>query len=303
MITPPTLKKGDAIAIVAPARSIEKKEIEPAIEMIRKWGLKIVAGKNLFNKYHQFAGTDSERSEDLQQMLDDEHIKAILCARGGYGTVRIMERLNFKRFNKNPKWIIGFSDITVLHSYINTKLGVKTLHAQMAVNFPNTGKENQSLKLLRETLFGKPLAYSWETNYEVPNEKEINGQLTGGNLSVLYSLAGTPSDISTDRKILFLEDLDEYLYHVDRMMMNFKLSGKLDRIKALIIGGMTKMNDNTIPFGKTAYEIVREASANFDFPLFLDCPSGHINNNLPLIMGGNIHIRKKGKTISVKFDP
>ncbi|MCF8336181.1 MAG: LD-carboxypeptidase [Bacteroidales bacterium] len=303
MLTPPALKKGDAIAIVAPARSIAKEEIAPAMKMIADWGFQVVAGKNLFNKYHQFSGKDRERADDLQQMLDDKDIKAILCARGGYGTVRTLERLNFEKFINNPKWIIGFSDITVLHAYINEKLGIKTLHAQMAVNFPNTGKENQSLKLLKETLFGKPLACSWETNYEAPKEKEISGQLTGGNLSVLYSLTGTPFDISTDGKILFLEDLDEYLYHVDRMMMNFKLSKKLDRIKALMVGGMTEMNDNEIPFGKTAYEIIREVAENFNFPLFLDCPSGHIDNNFPLIMGGTVNIQKKGQTINMEFTP
>ncbi|MGM0532779.1 MAG: S66 peptidase family protein, partial [Bacteroidota bacterium] len=210
MLTPPALKKGDTIGIVAPARSIEKKEIEPAMKMINEWGLQVITGKNLFNKHHQFSGTDRERAEDLQQMLDDERIKAILCARGGYGTVRTLQYLKFEKFINAPKWIIGFSDITAIHSYINTKLGIKTLHAQMAVNFPDNGKENQSLKLLKETLFGKPLAYSWETSYEAPEEKEISGQLTGGNLSVLYSLSGTPFDISTDGKILFLEDLDEY---------------------------------------------------------------------------------------------
>lgn len=302
MLTPSTLKREDTIGIVAPARSIEKEEIEPAIKMINDWGLHAITGKNLFRKHHQFAGTDRERAEDFQQMLDDDSIKAILCARGGYGTIRTLEHLNFKKFLNHPKWIIGFSDITAIHSYINTNLGIKTLHAQMAVNFPDTGKENQSLKLLKETLFGRPLAYSWETNHETTKEKEIRGQLTGGNLSVLYSLTGTPFDISTDGKILFLEDLDEYLYHVDRMMMNFKLSGKLDRIKALMIGGMTEMNDNETPFGKTAYEIIHDISENFDFPMLFDCPAGHIENNLPLIMGGNIHIRQKEKTVSVQFD-
>ena len=301
MLTPPDLKKGDTIAIVAPARSISREEIEPAMEMFNEWGFKVVTGKNLFNKHHQFSGTDRERAEDLQQMLDDDNIRAILCARGGYGTIRTLEHLNFEKFVRYPKWIIGFSDITVLHSYINTKLGIKTLHAQMATNFPANGRANQSISLLKETLFGNPLSHSWDTDINIPEEAEIRGELTGGNLSVLYSISGTPYDIKTDGKILFIEDLDEYLYHIDRMMMNFKLSGKFEQIKGLIIGGMTEMNDNKVPFGKTAYEIIQEIAASFDFPLFPDCPSGHIDNNLPLIMGGTANVIKKGKTITLEF--
>ncbi|MFP4621071.1 MAG: LD-carboxypeptidase [Bacteroidales bacterium] len=303
MFTPPSLKDGDAVAIVAPARSIEKEEIEPAMERLTRWGLQVFPGEYLFNKHHQFSGTDAQRAEDFQQMLDDERIKAILCARGGYGTVRILEHLNFKKFMQHPKWIIGFSDITVLHSYINNKLGIKTLHAQMAANFPKNGQENQALKMLKETLFGKPLSFSWKTGYNKADNVAVSGQLTGGNLSVLYSLNGTPFDIDTGEKILFLEDLDEYLYHVDRMMMNLKLSEKLGRIKGLLVGGMTEMNDNKVPFGKTAYEIIREISENFDYPLFFDCPAGHFANNHPLIMGGMAHIKQKGKTVTIKFNP
>jgi muramoyltetrapeptide carboxypeptidase len=303
MITPPELRKGDTIAIVAPARSVAETDMEQAIQILNQWGLQVVTGKHLFNKYHQFSGTDEERASDFQEMLDDARIKAILCARGGYGTVRTLERLSFKKFINQPKWIIGFSDITVLHSYINDSLGIKTIHAQMADNFPKNGKESQALKHLKDTLFGRKLTFSWETEEEASHKTEITGELTGGNLSVLYSLSATPFDISTDEKILFLEDVDEYLYHVDRMMMNFKLAGKLERIKGLVIGGMTEMNDNKVPFGKTAYEIIRDVAETYDFPLFFDCPSGHIDNNFPLIMGGTIKLRKTKKTIDVEFIP
>lgn len=301
MITPPELRKGDTIAIVAPARSVSEEDMEPAIQILNQWGLQVITGKNLFNRYHQFSGTDQERASDFQQMLDDERIKAILCARGGYGTMRTLQQLSFEKFINHPKWIIGFSDITVLHSYINHSLGIKTLHAQMADNFPKNGKGNQSLKLLKDTLFGRTLTLSWDTEEEASHKTEVTGQLTGGNLSVLYSLSATPFDISTNGKILFLEDVDEYLYHVDRMMMNFKLSGKLEHIKGLVIGGMTEMNDNKVPFGKTAYEIIRDVTEDYDFPRFFDCPSGHINNNFPLIMGGTMKIREQRTTVNVEF--
>lgn len=302
MLTPPALKNGDTVAIVAPARSISKDEIEPAIELLTSWGLQVATGDHLFSQHHQFAGTDSERASDMQQMLDNEHVRAIFCARGGYGTVRTIRFLDFDRFLRYPKWIIGFSDITVLHSYINEQLSVKTLHAQMPVNFPRNRKENQALRLLKETIFGKSPAFSWETKHEETHESKITGQLTGGNLSVLYSLAGTPYDISTENKILFMEDLEEYLYHIDRMFMNLKLSGKLDNLKGLLVGGMTDMNDNKVPFGKTAYEIIYDVTKDLEFPIFSDCPAGHTHHNLPLIMGGTITIWEKEGMINVVFD-
>ena len=301
MTTPPPLEEGDTIGIVAPARSIKPEEVEPAICMIESWGLWVVVGQNLYKTHHQFAGTDQERADDLQQMLDDPNIKAILCARGGYGTLRTLQLLDFHQFAKHPKWIIGFSDITALHSYINQHLHIKTLHAQMPLNFPKNREETQSTQLLRNILFGKLLSYSWVPEHPYSLPVVIEGILTGGNLSVLQSLAATPYDIQTKGKILFLEDVDEYLYHIDRMMMNLKLSGKLEAISALLLGGMTSMNDNTVPFGKTAYQIVYDIMQELDIPVIPDCPAGHMEENLPLVMGSQVKISPGDNKINIEF--
>ena len=301
MSTPPHLEKGDTVGIVAPARSIRPQEIEQAIRLVERWGLWVVVGKNLYNTHHQFAGTDEERAFDLQQMMDDDNIKAILCARGGYGTVRTLQHLNFHHFSRHPKWIVGFSDITVLHNYINQQLHVKTLHAQMPINFPRDGMDNQSTDLLKQVLFGKPLSYSWEPTRNLALEETFSGKLTGGNLSVIYSLSATPCDLQTKSKILFLEDVDEYLYHIDRMMMNLKLAGKLEGISALLLGGMTSMNDNTTPFGKNACQIVCDIMDDMNIPVIPDCPAGHSEMNLPLIMGSQVKINQKGEKITLEF--
>ncbi|HSH50480.1 MAG TPA: LD-carboxypeptidase [Bacteroidales bacterium] len=299
MITPPKLKPGDAIGIVAPARKIEKSDIEPAVKILEQWGLYIVFGKNLFNQERQFAGTDKERADDIQLLLDDSNIKAIFCARGGYGTIKTLRYLDFTRFVKKPKWIIGYSDITALHAHLHN-LGIKSIHGIMPLNFPADGLENEATESLKKLLFGDTNTYKFNAH---PFNKtgKSKGAVVGGNLSVLYSIAGTKYDIDTDYKILFLEDLDEYLYHIDRMMMNLKLSGKLDKLNGLIVGGMTDMNDNTIPFGKTAYEIIRDAVADYDYPVCYQFPAGHINNNLALVFGAKITVDIGDQEVNVMY--
>ena len=237
----------------------------------------------------------------MQQMMDDEKVKAIFCARGGYGTIRILEHLDFSHFMHYPKWLVGFSDITVLHTFINEKLHIKTLHAEMPVNFPKGGKENTSMKYMKDLLWGNIKHYDLGNDFPACDQSRISGRLTGGNLSVLYSLCGTPYDMDTNGKVLFLEDVDEYLYHLDRMMMNFRLSGKLNNLKALIVGSLTDMKDNAIPFGKTACEIILDATKEFDYPVLTGFPPGHSGLNMPLILGGIIQIRKKEGGMEVKF--
>lgn len=291
MISPPYLKKGDKIGIVACARKISTEELEPALKTLEQWGLKIEPGNNLFNAQHQFAGNDDERAEDLQRFLDDPSIKAVIAARGGYGTLRIIDQLNFDRFRKHPKWVVGFSDITVLHSHIHT-LHIETLHAKMLVNF---AKHEPSSALLKRALFGDL------SSYEIPstamNRRGTGeGTLVGGNLSLLYALNGSASDIDTRGKILFIEDLDEYLYHIDRMMLNLKRSGKLSHLKGLIVGGMSDMKDNTIPFGKNAEEIILDAVNEFDYPVCFDFPAGHVDNNVPLYLGRKVKLEIGAQT-------
>lgn len=287
MIIPPYLEPGDKIAIVVTARKITKQELLPAIKKFTEWGFEVVLGKNICAEENQYAGSDEQRLNDLQQMLDDPTVKAIICARGGYGTVRIIDLIDFSLFIKNPKWIIGYSDITVLHSHIHQNFDIETLHATMPLNFPSDGKDNDSLKTLRTALTGEKLSYNiFHDKYF--RKGEASGIIIGGNLSLLYALSGTTSDIETFGKIMFIEDLDEYLYHIDRMMMQLKRSGKLKNLAGLIVGGMTEMKDNAVPFGKTAYEIVFDAVKEYDYPVCMGFPAGHGEDNMALIFGRKI---------------
>ena len=281
MIIPKKIKVGDKIGIISTARKINLEELTPAIKMLEIWGLQVVLGLNLFEVDNQFSGTVKQRTADLQAMIDDESIAAILCARGGYGTVQLIDNIDFSNLKKTPKWIVGYSDVTVLHSHLN-KLGIASLHATMPINFKTNVKE--SLASLKNGLFGN------ENNILCgphPFNKfgKVEAEVVGGNLSILYSLLGSNSDVDTDGKILFIEDLDEYMYHVDRMMINLKRNGKLKNLKALIIGGMNDMNDNTIPFGKTAEEIILEYTKDYDFPICFGFPSGHLDDNRTLVFG------------------
>ncbi len=285
LIQPPYLKKGDTIGIIACARKISREEMDPAVAILKSWGLEVVLGKNVFNTDCQFSGTDAERAEDLQTMLNDVSIKAVISARGGYGTMRIIDKIDFTAFKKNPKWLVGYSDITVLHSHIHT-LGIETLHATMPINFH---KDAEALESLHKALFGEKINY--EISSHPLNRKGIaEGELVGGNLSLLYALAGSSSDIVTTGKILFIEDLDEYLYHIDRMMMNLKRSGKLSRLVGLIVGGMSDMKDNAIPFGKTAEEIILDAVKEYNYPVCFHFPAGHIDKNLALYLGRKVKL-------------
>lgn len=296
-VIPPYLQKGDTVAIVATARKISMEELQPAIDIINAWGLKVALSKNVFYSDNQFAGTDEERATDMQWALDDENIKAVICARGGYGTVRIIDKLDFTNFVKHPKWIVGYSDITVLHQHINQNFGVASLHATMPINFT---KNQEATESLRKALFGEELNYSVPA-HSLNRNGEASGELIGGNLSLIYALCGSKSDIETKGKILFIEDLDEYLYHIDRMMMNLKRSGKLQHLAGLIVGGMSDMKDNTIPFGKTAEEIIFDAVKEYNFPVCFNFPAGHIDRNLAIVMGKGIKLEVSGKGVLVLF--
>ena len=299
MITPEYLKQGDKIAIVSPSRKITAEEVRPAINTFQEWGLEVVAGEYLYSAYHQFAGSDEERLSDLQKMLDDDSVKAIVCSRGGYGTVRIIDEIDFSKLRENPKWIVGYSDITVLHSHIQKHYAIETLHAVMPVNFPAAGKNDLSVASLKKALFGETLEYELSVDSHF-RKGMAEGILTGGNLSILHSLTGSDSDIETAGKILFLEDLDEYLYHIDRMMMNLKRSGKLEKLAGMIVGGMSGMHDNEVPFGKTANEIILSAVQEYDYPVCFNFPAGHLNENLAMIFGRKVGLRV-GKKLHLSF--
>jgi muramoyltetrapeptide carboxypeptidase len=298
MITPAYLKKGDKIAIVSPARSITFDEVHPAIRFFQRHDLEVVLGSYVFSRQNQFAGSDEQRCRDFQHMLDDEKIRAIVCSRGGYGTVRFIDKLDFTTFCNDPKWIVGYSDVTVLHAHIHRRFGIETLHGAMPVNIKGES-EDESLRTLVNALFGKVITYSYPKS-GLSRDGHAEGALVGGNLSILYSLMGSASEPDTTGKILFLEDVDEYLYHIDRMMMGLKRAGKLDKLKGLIVGGMTKMNDNTIPFGKTATEIIAEAVRDYKYPVCFDFPAGHQDTNLALVMGRKVSLTV-GKEVELRF--
>jgi muramoyltetrapeptide carboxypeptidase len=284
MTTPSYLKKGDRVAVVSPARKISREEMAPAIKLFTDWGLEVVEGEHLYATHAQYAGSDSERRADMQRMLDDDSIRAIICARGGYGTVRIIDSLDFSRFAASPKWIVGYSDVTVLHSHIHRHNNIETLHAIMPVNFKDKCESNPSLNSLKKALFGKELKYSIPG--DAANRKGSGkAPIIGGNLSILYSLTNTNSDISTNGKILFIEDLDEYLYHIDRMMQNLRRSGKLEGLAGLIVGGMVGMHDNSVAFEKTATEIIAEVVEDYPYPVCFNFPAGHLDDNRALILG------------------
>ncbi len=286
MKQPSFLSPGDTILIVATARKISAEEVEPAVSILKQWGLKPVKAPHLHKVKNQFAGSDEQRAADLQWALNHPTAKAILVARGGYGTVRIIDQVSFSSFIKKPKWLIGYSDITVLHNRLN-KLGVQSIHATMPINF---NQNKQALNTLRDVLFGKSIHYSIKP-HRLNRIGNTQGILTGGNLSVIYSLSGSIDEIDTKNKVLFLEDLDEYIYHIDRMMMQLKRSGKLKELKGLIIGGFTDMKDNKIPFGKNAEEIIFDAVKEYNYPVCFNFPAGHIKKNLAFYLGKKISLK------------
>ena len=276
------LKKGDAVAVISTARKVSLSELDFAITKIKSWGLNVCFGKNLFKKQHQFAGTIKERAEDLQWALDDNNIKAVFFARGGYGSVHVVDYVDWQAFTINPKWLIGFSDITVFHSHVHQCYNIPTLHAAMPITYPQN--TDGAIKNIRDVLFGENVSYKFEGHSFNKNGK-VKAAIVGGNLSILYSLLGSKSQLNTDGKILFLEDLDEYLYHIDRMMQALKRAGMFENISGLIVGGMNGMNDNAIPFGKTAEEIIRDVVSGYAYPVAFNIPAGHINENFPLLFG------------------
>lgn len=292
MIQPPALVPGDTVGIIATARKILPEELAPAVEVIRSWGLNTRFADRLFQAEHQFAGTDAQRAADMQQMLDDDSIKAVIIARGGYGSVRMIDRVDLSRFSAKPKWIIGYSDITVLHSHLQQCCQVSTLHGSMPVNFPAQLKAGAALETLKRSLFGEKLFYTIDA-HTLNRRGEAEAVLTGGNLSVLYSLMGSVSFPEMQGKILFLEDLDEYLYHIDRMMMGLKRAGALSGLAGLLVGGMTDMKDNTIAFGKTAEEIIHDTVSEFGYPVCFGFPAGHITDNRALKLGARYRFNVK----------
>jgi muramoyltetrapeptide carboxypeptidase len=282
---PPYLKKGDTIGIVAPAGFMPIEKMQTCIETLDSWGYNVQLGATTHSESsNYFSGTDDERLNDLQQMLDDRNIKAVLCARGGYGVSRIIDHVDFKKFRKHPKWIIGFSDITVLHSHVLSRHKIASLHAPMAAAFNDGEFNNPYIQSLKNVMEGGPSHYECPT-HSFNRPGEAKGQLTGGNLALLAHLIGTDSDVKTKNRILFLEDVGEYLYNIDRMLLQLKRSGKLDKLAGLVIGGFTDSKDTERPFGKTVYEIIHEHVKEYDYPVCYGFPVSHNRENYALKIG------------------
>ncbi len=294
---PPYLKKGDKIAIVCPAKKLPK-PIDAAIELLKAWGLEVVIGQTVTSAYHQFAGTDEQRAADLQQYLDDPDIKAIIAARGGYGTIRIIDRLDFTTFAQHPKWLIGFSDITVLLSHTLATLHTQGIHAQMPYTFDSSTPE--ALDSLRKALFGESITYTYQSEF-VNCEGSAEGILIGGNLSLLIAVEGSVSEMDYEDKILFIEDVGEHEYSIDRMMRILKRNGKLAKLKGLIVGAFNEISPESIPFGQTPEEIILELVKTYNYPVCFNFPTGHIDDNRAMILGKNVSLQVDQHHVQFKF--
>ncbi len=290
--TPPYLKKGDTIGIICPAGYMAMEKASECIRVLQdEWGYKVKLGTTLGgDSATYFSGTDEERLNDFQQMIDDDEVQAVLCARGGYGMGRIIDQINFKKFKKQPKWIIGYSDITVLHTHLYSNYYISSLHAPMAAAFNDAGYLNKYVQSLKNALEGKWAKYSCEP-HELNRTGEAIGELVGGNLALLANVVGTDSDLKTRGRILFIEDIGEYLYNVDRMFYQLKRSGKLSKLAGLIIGGFTDMKDTDRPFGKAVYELIQDVVKEYNYPVCFGFPVSHDKENYALKIGAGYKLK------------
>lgn len=294
---PPYLKKGDKIALVCPAKKLPK-SIDEAIAILSNWGLEVIIGESVYASHHQFAGTDKLRTKDIQQFLDDPSIKAIIAGRGGYGTIRIIDEVDFTQFNANPKWFVGFSDITVLLSHIISQSGVQCIHGQMPYTFEESTSE--ALDSLKNALFGKQQAYQYESEF-LNRTGEATGLLIGGNLTLLAMLQGSVSEMDFSQKILFLEDVGEHEYSIDRMLRMLKRAGKLASLKGLILGTFNEIVAEKTPFGQTVEEVIWDIVREYNYPVCFNFPTGHIDHNLAMVLGAEINLKVERNNVQFKY--
>jgi muramoyltetrapeptide carboxypeptidase len=288
LIQPELLKSGDTISILAPSGVLNNfdKKIEKAINIFKSWGLNVVLGNHIYDKNGHFAGTDKNREKDFQKALDNKNIKAIWCARGGYGAVRIIDKLNFDNYLKNPKWIIGFSDITVIHNKLNF-LNSESIHAMMITGFEDIGQNNDSLSKLKNVLFGDSLSYSITSNKNNKTGKS-EGIIVGGNLTLIQSTIGSKTELKMKDKILFIEEIGEYAYHIDRMLYSLKRAGYFENCKGLIVGQISDVKKNNTDFGRSINELILDVLDEYNFPILFDFPAGHEKTNFPIILGRKV---------------
>lgn len=299
MIIPPYLQKGDTIGIVCPSGYMPGEKAATCIQVLQQWGYQVKTGNTLGHQFHYFSGTDEERLADMQQMLDDQQVKAILCARGGYGMSRIIDRIDFRKFRKYPKWLIGFSDITLLHAHVYERFGIACLHAPMAAAFNDGEYANPFVQSLRKALRGSKARYSC-TGHTLNRKGKAEGILVGGNLSLIAHAVGSSSSLKTKNKILFLEDVGEYIYNADRMMIQLKRSGMLDHLAGLIIGGFTEMKDTTIPFGADVYDVIAAHTREYNYPVCFGFPVSHEKENYALKVGAIYTLQVSGSRVTLQ---
>jgi muramoyltetrapeptide carboxypeptidase len=303
LIQPPYLQKGDTIAIVSPAGILKNKEdkIQQAKALIKSWGLNVVVSKNVFNQNYQFAGTDEERASDFQKALDNPNVKAIWCSRGGYGSVRILDRLDYTKFKEHPKWIIGYSDITAIHNQLHI-LGFESIHGIMGISLIDDIEEvKESVASFKDAIFGKQLRYTIE-GFVANKPGNASGQLVGGNLTLLHTMLGSTTSIDTSGKILFFEEIGEYAYHIDRMLQSLKRAGYFENCKGIIVGSISKVRKNTTEWGKPMEQLILDVVQEYDFPVLFNFPAGHEDDNRALILGRTIELKVGEKESTVVFE-
>jgi muramoyltetrapeptide carboxypeptidase len=294
---PPYLKKGDKIALVCPAKKLPK-PIDHAIELLKSWGLEVIIGDSVYASHHQFAGNDNLRTKDIQRFLDDPSIKAIISGRGGYGTIRIIDDLDFTTFNKSPKWFVGFSDITVILSHLIAQCNTQCLHAQMPYTFDESTEV--ALISLRNALFGEKQTYEYQSTFK-NKIGEASGILIGGNLTLLAMVQGSVSEMDFKDKILFLEDIGEHEFSIDRMLRMLKRAGKLTYLKGLIVGAFNEIEEEKISFGQTADEVIWDIVKGYDYPVCFNFPTGHIENNLSMVLGAEVTLKVETNNVQFKY--
>jgi muramoyltetrapeptide carboxypeptidase len=292
LIQPPYLKAGDTVAIVAPSGILKNRndEVQQAIDLLQSWGLNALVGKHVFSKSDHFAGTDDERCEDFQKALDDPSVSAIWCARGGYGTVRILDKLDYSSFRNHPKWIIGYSDITALHNQVHNE-GFQSIHALMCVSLTkDLNGIKETIATFKSTIFGQPVSYTLEgSNYNRVGNS--SGPLVGGNLTMLHTMLGSQTSIDMTGKILFIEEIGEYKYHIDRMLQSLKRAGYFENCKGVIVGDMTKLRKNTTLWGASVEQLVLDALEGYDFPIAFNMPAGHEKDNRAMVLGMTVELK------------
>lgn len=299
MKMPPFLKPGDTIGLVCPASYMAPDQFINCINTLKKWGYKVVKGKTLVSKSTgYFSGTDDQRRADLQLMLDDPKINAVICARGGYGTTRILDDIKWSKFRKNPKWLIGFSDITILHSYMHQQIGIASVHGPMAGAFNYDEPENRYTLSLKDSIEGTPVQYM-SRPHALNKIGKAKAPIVGGNLAMLVHAIGTNAAYDTDGKILFIEDVGEQLYNIDRMMQQLKRAGMLRKLKALIVGGFTDCKDTVRPFGKDVYQIIADTVEEYNYPKSFGFPISHEKENVAIVIGQSYRLTVEEEVVSL----